>query len=709
VRFKASKLFFISFALFVNLQTIHAQDEFDINDLELVEPQDAKMIEKAEAPESGELMEGVDDGTSLDQAEAEAMDDLETLKEDIGNISYEDPSEVKEEKKKQADQDKPTISSGEDGSKLMFDVGEEEQKLVEVSKYFQGRIPDKEWNELAQSSTSGSYTVVKDDWLFKISKKLFGSGFYYPKIWSLNPYITNPHEIEPGMVLLFDTGNANQMPEIRVGSFSDGEKNSSGPVAGVAQGGFDTWGFNAKPDWIDEKQKLISQGSYVQYASDATLEDLDKMTEASMIKEYEKYEPPKTNLNTDDLASNYDSSGLDKNSKIQYNFKEGFYLNTFVTTNIVQDFGKVDSSVKEAVFLSTGDKVYVRFDDSMNVIAGDKFSVYSAEGKVSHVNSDREGYKYVITGHVQTVRKVKDVWLCDLTESTGAVQRGDRVTVYTPKIERISKTFNDRNIEAAILSTYSPMQTAVSFGDVVYLDRGRADGVEVGNVFEAYGFKDRATAKNITDIPTYKNGELTIITLTDNFATALVTSSERDFYVGDIAITKSKSAALLASKGRERVLRSESAKLEKSALDELDVELNLDDLNDSLLNKADQIQFTEDELAELERQEREKSVIKEGERDVRALERLEKEIEGAEQMLNEARLDEDKLLETSSLDKLEKESAFEQEESLEDIEENFGKRFMDEDLVKKDNPYGLTPFDVEEIDELLNVEQTQTK
>ena len=707
MKIKATKFFMISFSLFVSLQTVFAQDEFDINDLELVDPEDAKMIEKAEAPESGELMEGVDDSASLDQAEAEAMDDLETLKEDIGNISYEDPNEVKEEKNKT--KDKPAITSAEDGSKLMFDVGEEEQKLVEVSKYFQGRIPDKEWNELAQSSTSGSYTVVKDDWLFKISKKLFGSGYYYPKIWSLNPYITNPHEIEPGMVLLFDTGNANQMPEIRVGSFSDVEKNATAPVAGISQGGFDSWGFNAKPDWIEEKQKLINQGTYVQYASDATLEDLDKITESSLIKEYEKYEPPKTNLSTDDLASNYDSSGLDKNSKIQFNFKEGFYLNTFVSTNIVQDFGKVESSVKEAVFLSTGDKVYVRFDDSMNVVAGDKFSMYSAEGKVSHVNSDREGYKYFITGHIQTVRQVKDVWLCDLSESTGAVQRGDRVTVFTPKIERISKTFNDRNIEAAILSAFSPMQKAVSFGDVVYLDRGRADGIEIGNVFEAYGFKDRATAKNITDIPTYKNGELTIITLTDNFATALVTSSERDFYVGDIAITKSKAAALLATKGRERILRSESAKLEKNALDELDVELNLDDLNDSLLNKADQIQFTEDELAELERQEREKSVIKEGERDVRALERLEKEIEGAEQMLNEARLDEDKLLETSSLDKLEKESAFEQEESLEDIEENFGKRFMDEDMVKKDNPYGLTPFDVEEIDELLNTDQSQTK
>lgn len=54
------------------------------------------------------------------------------------------------------------------------------------------------------------------------------------------------------------------------------------------------------------------------------------------------------------------------------------------------------------------------------------------------------------------------------------------------------------------------------------------------------------------------------------------------------------------------------------ALDELDVELNLENLNDDLLREADKIQLTEDELAELERQEREKSVIKDSERDLKA-------------------------------------------------------------------------------------------
>ena len=46
-----------------------------------------------------------------------------------------------------------------------------------------------------------------------------------------------------------------------------------------------------------------------------------------------------------------------------------------------------------------------------------------------------------------------------------------------------------------------------------------------------------------------------------------------------------------------------------------------------------------------------------------------------------------------------------QQESLDELEENFGQRFLDEDLNDKENPYGLTEFDIEEIDELLNAEK----
>lgn len=658
----------------------------------------------------------------LDSAE---MDDLEELKIDLrdtdlseGKVASPDfvPAPVSEDVEAKSEglagpaKEKNVANDSVNVSKTdIFDVGNEEKQLLEIASNFQGQISQEEWNELATQAKVSSYTVVKDDWLFKISKRIFGSGFYYPKIWALNAFITNPHLIEPGMVLSFTTGSGERAPEVKLGEFTSTELAAPPTATASATSDVSTtddysiWGDVSKPEWLDTRKELVAQGVYVQYATAETLEDLEAASKGALNKEYENYEPQANNANAAALAE-YDDLGIDKNSKIVFKFKEGFYLNTFVTNNPVQDFGKVDSGPDENVYFTPGDHMYVVFDESVNVIPGDRFSIYAAQGKVKHFNSDREGFKYTITGQIRMITKIGTKWEAEVESATGMIERNDRITVYTPKIDRITRTFNDRLIEAAILATHSGIQTAISTGDVIYLDRGRADGVEMGNVFELYGFKDRATNRLIADQPSYKTGELTVITLTDNFATCLVTASKRDFYIGDIAVTKTKAAALSADKNKNRIVKDVSDSSARS-LEELDVELKVEDLNDSLLDKADKIQLTEDELAELERQEREKSIIRDSERDLKALERLEREIEGAEKLLNEAKLDEDKLLEGQNLEELERRRGLEQQESLDEIEENLGKRYMDEDINNKDNPFGLTEFDVEEVDELLNIEK----
>ncbi|MFP5492341.1 MAG: LysM peptidoglycan-binding domain-containing protein [Bacteriovoracia bacterium] len=671
-----------------------------------------------------EAMKTADDDLPkpLDSAE---MDDLEELKIDLrdtdlseGKVASPDfvPAPVTEEVEAKSEglagpkKEKNVANDSVNVSKTdIFDVGNEEKQLLEIASNFQGQISQEEWNELATQAKVSSYTVVKDDWLFKISKRIFGSGFYYPKIWALNAFITNPHLIEPGMVLSFTTGSGERAPEIKLGEFTSTElaappsSNTTASTDVSSVDDYSIWGDVSKPEWLNTRKKLVAQGIYVQYATAETLEDLEAASKGALNKEYENYEPEANDANAAALAE-YDDLGIDKNSKIVFKFKEGFYLNTFVTNNPVQDFGKVDSGPDENVYFTPGDHMYVVFDESVNVIPGDRFSIYSAQGKVKHFNSDREGFKYTITGQIRIIAKLGTKWEAEVESATGMIERNDRVTVYTPKIDRITRTFNDRLIEAAILATHSGIQTAISMGDVIYIDRGRADGVEMGNVFELYGFKDRATNRLITDQPSYKTGELTVITLTDNFATCLVTASKRDFYIGDIAVTKTKAAAMSTDKNKNRIVKDVSDSSARS-LEELDVELKVEDLNDSLLDKADKIQLTEDELAELERQEREKSIIRDSERDLKALERLEREIEGAEKLLNEAKLDEDKLLEGQNLEELERRRGLEQQESLDEIEENLGKRYMDEDINNKDNPFGLTEFDVEEVDELLNIEK----
>ena len=698
-------------------------DTVDIQDLEALSSKpeetvsttpDEPSIETAaenvpsEPSEGLESLEPLDSGMGETATAEKTGDDLDTLKTDLDEDQEFKPSISDSiEPPKDEDEKKPKVVETEkkEPGPAVFDVGKEERDLLAVAQNIQGQISDTEWNEVATATKVDSYTVVKDDWLFKISKKVFGSGFFYPKIWSINSYITNPHFIEPGMVLSFTTGSGANPPQVKLGEFSKGELDAiPGSVGTTNANDLANFGEDAKPKWLDEKNDMENQGIYFQYASEETMDDLNKASEQALNREYENYQPPRSDFDVI-MPSNYDKLGFDKNSKIVYSFKEGFYLSTFVSTNIVQDFGEITNGPDENIFFTIGDTAYVKFDASINALPGDKFSVYSSLGKASNPNSDREGYKYVVVGQIKLIRKIKDKWQVEFIEVAGTPQRGDRITTYTPKLDRITTTYNSRLVEAAILSSFSPMQAILSFGDVIYLDRGRADGVEMGNVFEVYGFKDRLMDENITDQPTYKTGELTVITLTDNFATVIVSKTIKDFRVGDIAITKTKESHLRELRAGQTNHQSKKELMGGKALEELDVELNLENLNDDLLKQADKIQLTEDELAELERQEREKSVIKDSERDLKALERLENGIEEAEKILNDARLDEDKLLEDENINDIEKKQGNIDQDSLDEIEENMGKRYLDENLNSKDNPYGLNEFDVEEVDELLNTEK----
>ncbi|OFZ27968.1 MAG: hypothetical protein A2381_08210 [Bdellovibrionales bacterium RIFOXYB1_FULL_37_110] len=700
----------------------------DLDELDLLDAGDEAVLKEMPA-----VPGQPDSGGDLNLSELEEIDDLNSLKSDIGATIVEKKEEDKDKKKvKQASGDQPKkevvdqfdakakdeeqkkeedkklseLKLDENDSTVIFDVGEEEKKLIEISKFIEGKIPEKEWNEISGTARNERYVVQKGDWLWKISQKLFGSGFYYSKIWSLNPHITNPHEIEPGMALVFSTGDDETMPEVKLGEYVDVTDQSDENFFD-----FSYFGDNVEPPWLKERQRLKDQGVFFQYSSDLSYDDLYKLT-GKLSKEYENYTPPESKYIVAVPKDQYDNTGFDRTSKLIFNYKEGFYLNSFVTTNPVIDYGKIDSMQDYNTLLNKLQIFYVHFEPQVKVKAGDLYSVYSAEGAVSHPVSDREGYRYTITGQLKTIRKRNQVWECELLETTGLVQRGSRITAYTPKINRIIKTFNKRRIEAAFIGSYGENTNGLSYGDVAYLDRGRADGMELGNVLTLYSFHDHGTNRRISADPTYKIGEATVITLTDNFSTALITNSAHAMPLGTLGITKSPEEAAETTRKTTKDRLKNLTLSQKGNLEELDVELNIDDVSGDLLQKADELKLTEDELHELERQEQEKSIIKDHERDLKELERLEQDIVDAENKLREAKVDEDKFLEDQNLDNVEgkdKPDESDKFDSLDDIEKTEGRKFMQEDLNSAENPYGLTEFDLEEIDELLNTDATKDK
>jgi hypothetical protein len=69
----------------------------------------------------------------------------------------------------------------------------------------------------AGSASAGMYTVKAGDTLSRISEQAFGQRLMWPKLWSLNPQIQNPHWIYPGdQVMLSPNASANPSQQSRV-------------------------------------------------------------------------------------------------------------------------------------------------------------------------------------------------------------------------------------------------------------------------------------------------------------------------------------------------------------------------------------------------------------------------------------------------------------------------------------------------------------
>ena len=657
--------------------------------------------------------------------EKQDLDELEEIMLDVKGGFFDEKSD--ESDRSQVIEDKSKAKVEEEDFNYPetikeFDVGEEEKQLLEYAKNISNKISSKEWSEIVKTTSHNTYTVAEDDTLWRISKTLFGTGFYYSKIWSLNPYITNPHEIEPGMVLAFSSGSESSAPEIQLGTFdlnetSEVKTDVKAPLEIIKEKGsgeynseiLSLFAEGGYPKWLDEREKLIEQGFYVEKASDFTYEELKEIGASKLNKQYEIYEPPPTRA-TRELPDE-SKVGFDRSDIVRDSFKTGFYINTFLVSNAVVDFGFIESARIERPKLGITEIIYVRFNKGARVSPGDQFSVYKEEGEVYHDSSERGGKRYTITGSIVVHEKADDsnLWECEIISVSDIVKRGDRLTGHVPKIDKILTTYSPRKIEAVILGTFEDRM--ISFGDVVYLDRGRSDGVELGNVFAVYSSLDRGTKKKITkrnDL--YPAGELTVIKLSDNFSTAIITESSSEIPVGTAAVTINR------EEGMKRMRKANPYQKDKSSLnaikemgkgtsEELDVEFDLDDIGNDLKEEADQLELSEEEIEELDRQEQEKSIMHEDEQTTRDLDQLEEEIIETERRLNETIEDEDKKLEQVDLDKMEKKLERPEPEffeSLDDVEEEVGRKYLDQEINAQDNPYGLTEFDLEEVDELLN-------
>lgn len=108
------------------------------------------------------------------------------------------------------------------------DTSESESKAVQDTGQVRTQPrPSAEQTPSKDEAPGAVHTVVKGDTLWDLSQHYLGSPWYWPKVWSYNPQIANPHWIYPGNQVRFFTGSgeepAAQVEQIEPGSGTMGE------------------------------------------------------------------------------------------------------------------------------------------------------------------------------------------------------------------------------------------------------------------------------------------------------------------------------------------------------------------------------------------------------------------------------------------------------------------------------------------------------
>lgn len=327
-----------------------------------------------------------------------------------------------------------------------------------------------------------SYVIQKGDTLWDLSGKFLDSPWYWPKLWSYNPQIENPHWIYPGNPLRLAPAGAEAPTRVEL---------------------------------------VVSDAAPPRELDDLTRGNLDR---AERIEDDD----------TVTVGGPYKIGGSRPRGP-------AVLRNSFVTASQLEASGKVVAAFEEKSLLTTGDRIYGRFADPGAVKVGQKFSIYRTDGRIVHPVTNRfVGWKTVILGtaRVTAIDPGKATTLV-ITYVNDSVERGDLIG---PDVDQARKPLfvrpNRSSIDGFVIGVQPAIVTGAAEFNVVYLDRGRADGVEVGNTFEVVRSGDPLFERpdrplNTPGLPREVIGNLVVFDAQDRASTAYVRRSLLEVLVGD--------------------------------------------------------------------------------------------------------------------------------------------------------------------------------
>ena len=197
--------------------------------------------------------------------------------------------------------------------------------------------------------------------------------------------------------------------------------------------------------------------------------------------------------------------------------------------------GTVIGAREAKPLLAGGEVLYVRFTPDADFKMGDRLTLYKPTSPVYHPFTGAfMGHLIAILGIVEiTTTPENRVSKARIVRSFDSISPGNFVMPYKlpPPVPEQSNA--DGSLSGAILEFKRPQQLTAQ-GDIVYIDRGAADGVAIGDLFNV--IRPGKQGPLAIRLPDEKIAELRIIGMQDRTATAMVIMSVDALRRGDIVL-----------------------------------------------------------------------------------------------------------------------------------------------------------------------------
>lgn len=212
----------------------------------------------------------------------------------------------------------------------------------------------------------------------------------------------------------------------------------------------------------------------------------------------------------------------------------------FVGTDELENAGVLIDTVDNRILLASGDRVFVKPAESSAMHPGERYSLFETGKEIEHpVTGDVVGYQVAELGALQITETGPKVATAIITDSYRETQRGALLRPYQSPVQEIALKKAAKPLSGFVLEG-GEGKIILSQFDVIFIDLGAEDGLEVGNLL--YISRQRqatelAYGAEKLQLPDVLLGNAVVLETHPRTAAALILKAADSMYRGDRVTT----------------------------------------------------------------------------------------------------------------------------------------------------------------------------